>query len=267
MGELAGLGFGGLLRRLRDGAGLTQDELAEAAQVSQRAISDLERGINATARKDTALLLAGALGLDGRARELFVLAARGRVPAAEVLAAGRAGAGGPAVSGMLRRDAVLTGRPGEPAQLASAGTWTFVFTDIEGSTALLRRVGEGVYARLLADHHVLIRSVLAAHEGRELNTLGDGFFAAFASPRACLAATVAMQQALEGHAWPAGERVRVRMGVYTGEASETAVGPVGLDVHRAAREPRAWLSVASACSENTPRSVRSRNSRRCASAR
>ena len=63
--EQAGLRFGGLLRRLRDEAGLTQDELAEAARVSQRAISDLERGINATARKDTAVLLAGALRLDG----------------------------------------------------------------------------------------------------------------------------------------------------------------------------------------------------------
>ena len=63
--EQTGLSFGGLLRQLRDEAGLTQDELAEAAQVSQRAISDLERGINRTARKDTAILLAGALGLDG----------------------------------------------------------------------------------------------------------------------------------------------------------------------------------------------------------
>jgi len=75
----AGLGFGALLRQLREDAGLTQDELAETAQVSQRAISDLERGINRTARKDTALLLAGALGLDGPARELFIAAARGRV--------------------------------------------------------------------------------------------------------------------------------------------------------------------------------------------
>jgi transcriptional regulator with XRE-family HTH domain len=72
------LGFGGLLRQLRDDAGLTQDELAEASQVSQRAVSDLERGINRTARKDTAVLLAGALGLDGQARELFIAAARGR---------------------------------------------------------------------------------------------------------------------------------------------------------------------------------------------
>jgi DNA-binding XRE family transcriptional regulator len=110
-GEQAGLDFSGLLRRLRDEAGLTQDELAEAAQVSQRAVSDLERGVNATARKDTAVLLAGALGLDGPTRELFVLAASGRVPAAEALAAvGAAGAGGSAASGMLRRDAALAGR-------------------------------------------------------------------------------------------------------------------------------------------------------------
>jgi class 3 adenylate cyclase/tetratricopeptide (TPR) repeat protein len=114
-------------------------------------------------------------------------------------------------------------------------TLTFLFTDIEGSTVLLRRVGEGVYAQLLADHHQLIRAVLAVHDGREVNTLGDGFFAAFSSPRECVAAAVQMQRLLESHAWPGGERVRVRMGMHTGEASDTAVGPVGLDVHRAAR--------------------------------
>jgi tetratricopeptide (TPR) repeat protein/transcriptional regulator with XRE-family HTH domain len=117
----AGLSFGGLLRRLRGEAGLTQDELAGAAQVSQRAISDLERGINATARKDTAVLLAGALGLDGQARELFVAAARGRVPASDVLAAAapEAGAGGlAAASRTLPRDiAAFTGRQAELAQL------------------------------------------------------------------------------------------------------------------------------------------------------
>jgi transcriptional regulator with XRE-family HTH domain len=85
--EQGGLGFGGLLRQLRDDAGLTQEELAGAARVSQRAVSDLERGIDRTACKDTAVLLAGALGLDGRARELFVSAARGRASAGDVLAA------------------------------------------------------------------------------------------------------------------------------------------------------------------------------------
>ena len=84
--EQPGLGFAALLRQLRIGAGLTQEELAEAAGVSPRAVSDLERGIHRTAHKDTALLLAGALGVDGQARELFVAAARGRAPAPGVLA-------------------------------------------------------------------------------------------------------------------------------------------------------------------------------------
>ncbi|HEY7145103.1 MAG TPA: tetratricopeptide repeat protein [Streptosporangiaceae bacterium] len=120
MTERAGLGFGGLLRQLRDEAGLTQDELAAAAQVSQRAISDLERGINATARKDTAVLLAGALGLDGPASELFVAAARGRAAAGEALAAAtrEAGAGSAAATRTLPRDiAGFTGRQDELGQL------------------------------------------------------------------------------------------------------------------------------------------------------
>ena len=86
--EQAGLGFGGLLRQLRADAGLTQEELAEAASLSSRSVSDLERGINLTARKDTARLLADALGLTGPQRALFEAAARGRAPAADVLAAG-----------------------------------------------------------------------------------------------------------------------------------------------------------------------------------
>ena len=114
-------------------------------------------------------------------------------------------------------------------------TLTFLFTDIEGSTALLRRVGDGVYARLLADHHALIRSALAAHDGREIDTQGDAFFAVFSSPRGCVAAALQMQQAIAAHAWPAGEQVRVRMGIHCGEAARTAAGPVGLEVHRAAR--------------------------------
>jgi class 3 adenylate cyclase len=114
-------------------------------------------------------------------------------------------------------------------------TFTFLFTDIEGSTALLRRLGEGLYGQLLASHHSLIRSGLAAHDGREVDTQGDAFFAMFSSPRACVAAVMETQRALAAHAWPAGEHVRVRMGVHTGEASQTATGLVGLDVHRAAR--------------------------------
>jgi predicted ATPase/class 3 adenylate cyclase len=114
-------------------------------------------------------------------------------------------------------------------------TLTFLFTDIEGSTALLRRVGEDGYAQVLAGHHALIRSALAAHDGREVDTQGDAFFAVFSSPRGCAAAVLQMQQALQDHAWPGGEQVRVRMGVHCGEATRTAAGLVGLEVHRAAR--------------------------------
>jgi predicted ATPase/class 3 adenylate cyclase/Tfp pilus assembly protein PilF len=114
-------------------------------------------------------------------------------------------------------------------------TFTFLFTDVEGSTVLLGRVGEGVYARVLAAHHALIRSVLAVHGGQEVDTAGDGFFAVFSSPRGCVAAVLEMQQALAAHAWPGGELVRVRMGVHCGEAEQTVTGLVGLDVHRAAR--------------------------------
>jgi len=115
----AGLRFGGLLRQLRNQAGLTQDELAEAARVSQRAISDLERGVNATARKDTATLLAGALGLNGPARELFVDAARGRASADEALAAAAGEAGGSAAAcrTLPRDNAAFTGRQAELGQL------------------------------------------------------------------------------------------------------------------------------------------------------
>jgi WD40 repeat protein/transcriptional regulator with XRE-family HTH domain len=104
-GAVAGqpaLSFAGLLRRLREQARLTQEELAEAAGLSPRSVSDLERGIHPTARKDTALLLADALSLAGPARELFVTVARGRTPAAEVLAAAREMAPGAFAAGTAR---------------------------------------------------------------------------------------------------------------------------------------------------------------------
>jgi predicted ATPase/class 3 adenylate cyclase len=119
--------------------------------------------------------------------------------------------------------------------LWSTETLTFLFTDIEGSTALLRRLGESTYAEVLADQRQVIRAGLATHDGKEVDTQGDGFFAVFSSARACAAAVVEMQRAFEAHQWPAQEHVRVRMGVHVGEASETATGLVGLDVHCAAR--------------------------------
>jgi predicted ATPase/transcriptional regulator with XRE-family HTH domain len=115
--EQASPDFGGLLRQLRADAGLTQEELAEAARLSPRTVSDLERGINRTARKDTAVMLADALGLAGRARGVFVAAAQGRVLAAQVLAAKAAGAFAGNLPVQLSS---FVGRAVELAELAAA---------------------------------------------------------------------------------------------------------------------------------------------------
>jgi transcriptional regulator with XRE-family HTH domain len=119
-----GLSFAGLLRQLRAEAKLTQEELAEAAKLSPRSVSDLERGITRTAHKDTALLLAGALGLAEPVRALFVLAARGRGPAADVLAARQgtvpAAFAATATRSLPRDLAAFTGRQAELAQLMDA---------------------------------------------------------------------------------------------------------------------------------------------------
>ena len=96
------LSFAGLLRQFRAEARLTQEELAQGAGLSPRSVSDLERGINRTARKDTAVLLADALSLTGQVRVLFIAAARGRAPAAEVLAARPGGAAGEAAAAVTR---------------------------------------------------------------------------------------------------------------------------------------------------------------------
>jgi predicted ATPase/class 3 adenylate cyclase len=114
------------------------------------------------------------------------------------------------------------------------GTITLLFTDIEGSTHLLQRIGER-YAELLDECRRLLRAAFSAHHGYEVDTQGDAMFAAFVRAGDALHASVAAQRELALHAWPGAVEVRVRMGLHTGEPSRVAEGYVGLDVHYAAR--------------------------------
>ncbi|MGH3033658.1 MAG: ATP-binding protein [Gaiellaceae bacterium] len=114
------------------------------------------------------------------------------------------------------------------------GTVTLLFTDIEGSTRLLERLGDR-YAETLADHRRLLRAAFEEGGGREVDTEGDAFFVAFARAKDAVAAAVAAQRALASHPWSDAQEVRVRMGIHTGEPTVTAEGYVGGDVHRGAR--------------------------------
>ncbi|MBV8258731.1 MAG: adenylate/guanylate cyclase domain-containing protein [Actinobacteria bacterium] len=114
------------------------------------------------------------------------------------------------------------------------GTVTFVFTDIEGSTALLQELGDA-YADVSRDHRRIIRRAFADHGGTEIDTQGDSFFFSFPRARDAVAAAVAAQRALRDHEWPGGLPVRVRMGLHTGEPAVGEEGYLGLDVVRAAR--------------------------------
>jgi class 3 adenylate cyclase len=114
------------------------------------------------------------------------------------------------------------------------GTVTFLFTDVEGSTRLLTRVGDR-YADLLAAHERALRAAFSDHGGREVGTHGDAFFVAFTRATDAIRAAVAAQRGLASVRWPDGVDLRVRMGLHTGEAAVRGAGYVGLDVHRAAR--------------------------------
>lgn len=116
-----------------------------------------------------------------------------------------------------------------------SGTVTFVFSDIEGSTALLKHLGDEAYAAVLARHRQLVREASAARNGLEIDTQGDAFFYSFSRAREAVAAAVDIQRAHASEEWPSGSAVRVRLGLHTGEPAVGDEGYTGLDVVRAAR--------------------------------
>lgn len=115
------------------------------------------------------------------------------------------------------------------------GTVTTLFSDIEGSTALLHRLGIHRYGEALSAQRALLRSAFFAGGGHEMGTEGDSFFVVFESADEAVRCCVAGQRALSGHDWPDGAAVRVRMGLHSGDPIRHEDGYIGLDVHRTAR--------------------------------
>ncbi len=115
-----------------------------------------------------------------------------------------------------------------------SGTVTMLFSDIEGSTTLLSRLGDR-YGEALSAQRSLLREAFARYGGWEMGTEGDSFFVVFAAAVDAVRAALAAQLALAANDWPAGVPVRVRMGLHTGEPTRHEDGYIGLDVHLAAR--------------------------------
>jgi YVTN family beta-propeller protein len=115
-----------------------------------------------------------------------------------------------------------------------SGAVTFLFTDIEGSTRLVKQLRER-YGEVLQEHQRLLREAFEAYDGHEVDTQGDSFFVAFSSARDALLAAVEGQLALSSHPWPDGVEIKVRMGLHTGQAVSSGGRYTGLAVHRAAR--------------------------------
>jgi predicted ATPase/class 3 adenylate cyclase len=121
-----------------------------------------------------------------------------------------------------------------PVSELPTGTVSLLFSDIEGSTALLKRL-VSAYTEALDGQRQVLRKAWADHQGLELGTEGDSFYVVFPTAEGAVAAAAQGQRDLEGFEWPEGETVRVRMGVHTGSPAVHDGAYVGMDVHRAAR--------------------------------
>jgi class 3 adenylate cyclase len=138
--------------------------------------------------------------------------------------------------GQLRTERLHAEMKGRATDVASLprGTVTFLMTDIEGSTKLLRALGNR-YAKLLRDVRALIRASVRKAGGHEVDARADEFFAAFRRPAHALGAAVAIQRALQDREWPDGAEVCVRIGLHTGRTTLAETGYVGIAVHTVSR--------------------------------
>jgi class 3 adenylate cyclase len=137
------------------------------------------------------------------------------------------------IDGQLRSERTLQARSADTKTLPT-GFVTFLLTDIEGSTALLRRLGDR-YAELLKGVRGIVRQAVFRAGGREVDARADEFFAVFARAGDAIEAAVTIQRTLPGRTWPDDLECRVRAGIHSGRATLTDTGYIGLSVHTAAR--------------------------------
>ena len=123
----------------------------------------------------------------------------------------------------------------QPRSDLPTGTITFLFTDVEGSTQLLRALGAERYGQALHTHRRLLREAATRHGGHEVDTQGDAFFFAFHRAVDAVRAAADSQVVLQANPWADGHQLRVRMGIHTCEAAATNEGYVGVGVHLGAR--------------------------------
>lgn len=202
-------GFGPLLQRYRLNAGLTQEELAERAQMSPRGISDLERGVNRGPRSLTLQQLSEALALSAEQRTEFEAAARA------ARAADQEGGSGVAIGGSQVR--------------------TFLIADIRGYTRYTVAEGDEAAARLTSRFRSIVQAVVSSNDGELLEIRGDEVTVVFASPRQALLAASELQDQLS-QASEAGELpATVGIGLDAGEAVPVDLGFRGKALNLAAR--------------------------------
>jgi transcriptional regulator with XRE-family HTH domain/tetratricopeptide (TPR) repeat protein len=253
MSEQLRPGFAGLLRQLRTAARLTQEELAEAAGVSFRTVSDLERGINRTARADTAQLLAGALGLTEPVRAAFVAAARGRIGADEVLRARQGQSPAPQFAGSSSaRDGVV------PRQLpASVRQFVGRARELKALAAMLDQAGgsEGaVPTAVITGPGGVGKTALAVHWGHSVaDRFPDGQLFmdlhGFDPSGAPVSPAEAIRCFLESFGVPA-ERIPVSPHAQAGLYRSLAAGKrllIALDNARDAGQVRSLLPASRGC--------------------
>ncbi len=203
--------FAQLLRRARRDVGLSQEELAERAGLSARAISALERGVNRAPRRDTLDMLADALGLDAAERRRWE-----RLRREQSVRSGEA------------RDTVPT------PSAALSGTLTFLFTDIDASTDWSQRFPSQM-PEILERYAVILQSAIGSCGGTVFKTIGDAICAAFPTAPAALEAALIAQRAIVAEDWGEVGPIRVRMALHSGQADLRENAYVGLPLNLVTR--------------------------------